>query len=82
MIGALKAGSSAPVCTSTLNTRPGIEVPPADWNPPATYTEVPSAAGRTLKTVPVGSGANTVEILPVFTSYASRLRRVSVAWVL
>ena len=82
MVGALNALSRAPLFTSILNTRPGIEVPAAEPNPPATYTEVPSAAGRTLKTVPTGSGANTVETLPVVASNASRLRRVNVVEVL
>ena len=48
IVGAVKPGSTTPVVTLTLNSRPGIDLPAADWNPPATYTDVPSAAGRTL----------------------------------
>ncbi len=67
--------------TSTLNTWPGTDFPPADVNSPATYTDLPSAAGSTFQTFPTGLGAKAVSSLPVVASNARRLLRVTVVEV-
>ena len=72
MVGGTKVGSRAPVVALTLKRRPGNDLPPADVKEPATYTDVPSAAGSTLSTMPFGFGANAVTSLPVVASNATR----------
>ena len=72
--GASKAATRFPEATSTL-VRFDTAVPFARENEPPTYTEVPSAEGRTAYTVPLRPRSKSVETRPVAASKAKTPRR-------